>query len=190
MTLSGLRAASLPGTLTAVADLAGRTGAKLSWVPRRAGDRGALEAGALPGLLPGGRPVADRAARVDVAAAWGADSLPAHSGLDVNGMLEAVEVGDLKALLVAGIEPDDFAVAERVRSACEAAGFVVSLETRLSEVSQRADVVFPIALLEEHAGTFWNWEHRPGRVNTVISTPNPSMTDLRVLAALADAAQS
>ncbi|MFZ1283313.1 MAG: NADH-quinone oxidoreductase subunit G [Propionicimonas sp.] len=185
--LVGERAASLPGTLTAVADLAGRTGAKLSWVPRRAGDRGALEAGALPGLLPGGRPVADRAARVDVAAAWGADSLPAHSGLDVNGMLEAVEVGDLKALLVAGIEPDDFAVAERVRSACEAAGFVVSLETRLSEVSQRADVVFPIALLEEHAGTFWNWEHRPGRVNTVISTPNPSMTDLRVLAALADA---
>ncbi|MGB2977194.1 MAG: NADH-quinone oxidoreductase subunit G, partial [Propionicimonas sp.] len=52
--LVGERAASLPGTLTAVADLAGRTGAKLSWVPRRAGDRGALEAGALPGLLPGG----------------------------------------------------------------------------------------------------------------------------------------
>ena len=34
-------------------DVAGRgaTGARLAWVPRRAGERGALEAGALPGLL-------------------------------------------------------------------------------------------------------------------------------------------
>ena len=42
------------------------TGARLAWVPRRAGERGAVEAGALPGLLPGGRPVADAGARVDV----------------------------------------------------------------------------------------------------------------------------
>ena len=52
------------------------TGARLAWVPRRAGERGALEAGALPTLLPGGRPVADAAARVDVATAWGVDHLP------------------------------------------------------------------------------------------------------------------
>ena len=52
------------------------TGARLAWVPRRAGERGALEAGCLPNLLPGGRPVADAAARVDVAAAWGVDHLP------------------------------------------------------------------------------------------------------------------
>ena len=32
------------------------TGARIAWVPRRAGDRGAVEAGALPNLLPGGRP--------------------------------------------------------------------------------------------------------------------------------------
>ncbi len=185
--LVGERAASLPGTLAALAALAGRTGAQLAWVPRRAGDRGAVEAGCLPGLLPGGRPVSDRAARVDVAAAWDTDSLPSQPGLDAAGILEALDAGDLKALVVAGIEPRDFASADQVRQACEAAGFVVSLETRLSEVTERADVVFPIALLEEHAGTFLNWEHRPGRVNTVISTPNTSMTDLRVLAALADA---
>ena len=33
-----------------------KTGARLAWVPRRAGDRGAVEAGCLPSLLPGGRP--------------------------------------------------------------------------------------------------------------------------------------
>ena len=42
--------------------LAARTGARLAWVPRRAGDRGAVEAGCLPNLLPGGRPVTDTAA--------------------------------------------------------------------------------------------------------------------------------
>ena len=56
------------------------TGARLAWVPRRAGERGALEAGALPTLLPGGRPVADAAARVDVQTAWGDDRHPGHAG--------------------------------------------------------------------------------------------------------------
>ncbi|MBV9832001.1 MAG: NADH-quinone oxidoreductase subunit G, partial [Marmoricola sp.] len=61
----GERAASTPGTLAAVSRLAARTGARVAWVPRRAGDRGAVETGALPHLLPGGRPVTDAGARVD-----------------------------------------------------------------------------------------------------------------------------
>ena len=65
--LVGERAAGLSGTFSACLRLAERTGARLAWVPRRAGDRGAVEAGCLPNLLPGGRPVADPAARVDVA---------------------------------------------------------------------------------------------------------------------------
>ena len=55
----GERLATSPGALSAAAALADRTGAKLAWVPRRAGDRGAVEAGCLPTLLPGGRPVTD-----------------------------------------------------------------------------------------------------------------------------------
>ena len=74
--LVGERLATVPGALTAAAALAAKTGARLAWVPRRAGDRGAVETGCLPNLLPGGRPVADAAARVDAAAAWGVDSLP------------------------------------------------------------------------------------------------------------------
>ncbi len=185
--LVGERAALSPGTLAAVAARTAATGARFAWVPRRAGDRGAVEAGCLPTLLPGGRPVADTAARVDVAAAWGVDSLPSEPGLDAAGILAAVEEGTVRALVVAGVEPRDFAWAGQVRNALESADFVVSLESRLSEVTERADVVFPIALVEEHAGTFLNWEHRPGTVNTVVKRVNAPMTDLRVLAALADA---
>ena len=57
--LVGERLATSPGALSAAGRLAASTGARLAWVPRRAGERGALEAGALPNLLPGGRPVAD-----------------------------------------------------------------------------------------------------------------------------------
>ncbi len=184
--LVGERAALAAGALAAAADLADASGARLAWVPRRAGDRGAVEAGCLPGLLPGGRPLADATARVDVASAWELESLPAAAGLEATAMLAAAATGELKALVVAGIEPSDFADAAAVRAGLEEAGFVVALENRLSEVTERADVVFPVALIEEHAGTFLNWEHRAGRVNTVIRQANAPMTDLRVLAALAD----
>ncbi|MGB8022474.1 MAG: NADH-quinone oxidoreductase subunit G, partial [Candidatus Nanopelagicales bacterium] len=44
--LIGERAAQVPGTISAARALAERTGARIAWVPRRAGERGALEAGA------------------------------------------------------------------------------------------------------------------------------------------------
>ena len=77
MILVGERLAGVPGALSAaLRRLADATGARLGWVPRRAGERGAVEAGALPTLLPGGRPVADAAARVDVGRGVGRPSLP------------------------------------------------------------------------------------------------------------------
>ena len=57
--LVGERAAAAAGTLTHVLRVAEATGARVAWIPRRAGERGALEVGALPNLLPGGRPVED-----------------------------------------------------------------------------------------------------------------------------------
>ena len=185
--LVGERAAGFPGALTAALSLADRTGARLAWVPRRAGDRGAVEVGCLPSLLPGGRPVADTAARVDVASAWGVSSLPTERGLDANGMLAAAAKGDLAALVVAGVQPTDFADASVVRDGVERAGFVLSLEARVSEVTERADVVLPIDLLEEQPGSFLNWEHREGRVNRVNKASASVVTDLRALAMLADA---
>src|SRR3954466_1337429 len=72
----GERLANVAGGYSAALRLALDTGAQLAWIPRRAGDRAALEAGCLPGLLPGGRLVSDPQARVDLQAAWGVDNLP------------------------------------------------------------------------------------------------------------------
>ena len=96
--LVGERLASSPGALSAASRLAAATGARLGWVPRRAGDRGALEAGALPNLLPGGRPVADASAREQTAAAWHISEVPATPGRDTAGILAAAAAGELGAL--------------------------------------------------------------------------------------------
>ena len=173
-----------PGGLSAAARLADSTGAQLAWVPRRAGERGAIEAGALPGLLPGGRPLSDETARAQVAQGWNVADLPSADGRDVDGILAAAADGSLGALLVGGIDPDDFADPEAVLAALDAAGFVVSLELRHSAVTERADVVFPIAPAAEKAGTYVNWE---GRQRSFAGALPPKATpDCRVLDTLAD----
>jgi NADH-quinone oxidoreductase subunit G len=183
--LVGERAAALSGTLSAVLRLQQRTGARVAWVPRRAGDRGAVEAGCLPNLLPGGRPLADPAARVDLAAAWGIESLPSLEGRDADEMLISASDDQLAALVVAGVDPDDFGDPQAVLEGLEEVDFVVSLETRASLVTERANVVFPVSLMHERAGSFVNWEGRSRPFDVVIDQPN-GMSDLRVLAALAD----
>jgi NADH-quinone oxidoreductase subunit G len=182
--IAGERLAGVPGAFSAAARLADTTGAKLAWVPRRAGERGALEAGALPGLLPGGRPLSDETARAQVSQAWHVSELPASEGRDADAILAAAADGTLGALLVGGIEPDDFADPETVLAALDAAGFVVSLELRHSAVTERADVVFPIAPAAEKSGTYVNWEGRGRSFSAAL--PPTATPDLRVLDTLAD----
>jgi NADH-quinone oxidoreductase subunit G len=183
--LVGDRLAEVPGALAAAARLATASGARVAWVPRRAGERGAVEAGALPGLLPIGRPVADAAARTEVARAWGKSSLPGTPGRDTTAILAAAAAGELGALVVAGVDPADLPDPQAALHALEMAPFVVSLELRASAVTDRADVVFPVAAVAEKAGTFVNWEGRGGSFGAALRVPEVR-TDLYVLGALAD----
>jgi NADH-quinone oxidoreductase subunit G len=185
----GERLATVAGGLTAAVRLADATGARLAWVPRRAGERGALEAGALPNLLPGGRPVTDEAARAQVAAAWHITTeLPSTPGRDTDGILAGAADGSLAALVVGGIEPADFADPDAVLAALDAAGFVVSLELRHSAVTERADVVFPVAPTTQKAGAFVNWEgrYRPFQPALHGTTQQARQSDHQVLDTLAD----
>ncbi len=183
--LVGERAADSPGALTAVSRLAATTGARIAWIPRRAGDRGAVETGALPNLLPGGRPVADASARVDLATAWGVEHLPEGPGRDGEAIVAAAAAGELGGLVVGGVDPADLSDPALARQAIENAGFVVSLEVRASEVTRAADVVFPVAPVTDRSGTFVNWEGRVRQFGKVLHNPS-SLPDLRVLAGIAE----
>ena len=183
--LVGERLGAIPGGLSAVRRLADRTGARLAWIPRRAGERGGIEVGALPSLLPGGRPVAQAAARVDVAAVWGVDHLPEQPGRSVSAMLEAARTGSLAGLVVGGVDVRDLPDPAAARAALAAVGFLVSLEVRRSEVTDLADVVLPVAPPVEKPGTYLNWEGRPRPFPQALTST--AMSDHRVLDALADA---
>ncbi|MEU4559206.1 NADH-quinone oxidoreductase subunit G [Actinoplanes sp. NPDC023936] len=181
----GERLATVPGGLAAAAALAGRTGARLAWVPRRAGDRGALDTGCLPNLLPGGRPVTDAAARAELSLAWRIEPgvLSGTPGRDVDQIIAAAADGTLGALLVGGVDPADLADPRLAEEALDAVPFLVSLELRQSAVTRRADVVLPIAPAVEKAGTYMDWEGRLRSFDAVL--PGTSMTDGRVLEAVA-----
>ncbi|ASO18171.1 NADH-quinone oxidoreductase subunit G [Actinoalloteichus hoggarensis] len=184
--LVGERAAEVPGLFSAVLRLTERTGARAAWIPRRAGERGALEAGAVPTLLPGGRPVTDETARNEVELAWGlqAGTLPATPGRDTSAVLAAAAAGELDALVVGGVDPDDLADPELAERALNKVGFLVSLELRSSAVTERADVVLPIAPSVEKSGSYLNWEGRERPFVTTIDGTGV-LPDCRVLDTLA-----
>ena len=183
--LVGERASESAGLFTAVAALAAKTGAKIAYIPRRAGERGALEAGALGNVLPGGRPVTDAAARVDIAAAWGIDSLPATPGRTSTQIIDALTSGDLDAVVVGGVDAHDLPHSREAVAALKKS-FVVSLEIAPSSVTALADVVLPVAAITEKSGSFLNWEGRARAFDSAVADSH-NRSDVRILSMLADA---
>jgi NADH-quinone oxidoreductase subunit G len=181
--LVGERLATVPGGLSGAAALASSTAARLAWIPRRAGERGALESGALPNLLPGGRPVTDPRARAEVGEAWDVVGLPDKVGRDTSAIIAAANSGGIGGLLVGGVDPADLIGSSDLLDALTRS-FVVSLELRSSAVTDVADVVLPVAAHQEKAGTFVDWEGRVRFFEAALTTS--AMSDHRVLDLLAD----
>ncbi|MGH3565834.1 MAG: NADH-quinone oxidoreductase subunit G [Pseudonocardia sp.] len=184
--LVGERAAEVPGLLSGVSVLAARTGSAIGWVPRRAGERGALDAGAVPTLLPGGRPVADVADRAEVEQAWGLTegALPATPGRDTDAILAAAAMGELAGLVVGGLDPADLADPQAALAGLREVGFLVSLELHASGVTELADVVLPVAPDAQRAGSYRNWEGRVREFGPALDATGV-LPDCRVLDTLA-----
>ena len=175
--LIGERLAECTGALSAAVELANKSSAKVGYVPRRAGDAGAISAGALPNLLPGGRLISDAAARVDVAAAWGVQSLPSEAGLPINEIVGSAT----DAVLVGGVDPFDFSADAKLMLSKK---FVVSLEIRESDITDIAQVILPVAAVVEKSGAFMDWQGKVRQFDAAVESLNRS--DLRILSMLAD----
>lgn len=180
--LVGERAAEVEGALSAALELAKSSGAKLAWVPRRAGERGALAAGALGNLLPGNRPVVDSAARVDLQSAWGVPSLPTTPGRSTSEILTALSDGSLDAVLVGGVDPMDIS-AQALEQLLNT--FVVSLEISHSSITAIADVVLPVAAVVEKSGSYLDWRGTARRFDKGVEDAD-LRSDVRILSILAD----
>ena len=180
--LVGERLCESSGALSATLALARSSGAKLAWIPRRAGERGALEVGAIGTLLPGGRPVSDASARVDMQSAWGVKSLPENIGRTTSDIIDGLHNGDIDSLLVGGVDPLD--ISANALAGLEKA-FVVSLEMRQSAITEIANVILPIAAVVEKSGSFLDWEGRARAFEAAVDVPD-LRSDVRILSIIAD----
>ena len=180
--LVGERAAETPGALSAAYSLAQSTGAKLAWIPRRAGERGALQAGAIGNLLPGNRPLDDAAARVDLQSAWGVSSLPQTPGRSTSEILHALNDESLDAVVVAGVDPMDIS-AEALGQLLNT--FVLSLEISHSAITAVADVVLPVAAVVEKSGSYLDWQGHARTFDKGVEDAD-LRSDVRILSMLAD----
>ena len=176
--LVGERAAETTGALSAVIKLVNDSGAKLGWIPRRAGEKGAIAAGALPNLLPGNRPISDASARVDIATAWSIDSLPNEIGMSSTEIINS----DLQAVLIGGVDPMDISADAKVKLAKK---FVVSLEIRQSDITDIASVVLPVAAVVEKSGSFMDWQGSARNFEAAVEQ-SLNRSDVRILSMLAD----
>ena len=79
----------------------------------------------------------------------------------------------------------DSADADALRRAIDEVPFLVALSTHHNDVTASADVVFPVAVVAEKAGSFTDWEGRAKPFSPAIHGAQTS-TDARVLAMVAD----
>jgi NADH-quinone oxidoreductase subunit G len=180
--LVGERAAETQGALSAAVALAQTSGAKLGWIPRRAGERGAIAAGAIGNLLPGYRPVTNSAARVDLQSAWGVAALPQTVGRSTSEILAGLNDESLDAVVMGGVDPMDIS-ADALNQLLNT--FVVSLEISHSSITAIADVVLPVAAVVEKSGSYLDWRGNARHFDKGVEEAQVR-SDVRVLSMLAD----
>jgi predicted molibdopterin-dependent oxidoreductase YjgC len=129
--------------------------------------------GVHPSFLPGGRAIADDAARSEIEAVWGA-GVPTLPGYAVDEVAGAIQVGEIKALYLestlareAENNPELLAVLPKLE-------FLVYAGAFESPIAQMADVVLPRSLSLEVDGTFTSFDRTVQRVRSAVPAQGES----------------
>jgi NADH-quinone oxidoreductase subunit G len=150
---------------------------------RRGNVHGALDMGLAPGVLPGR--VGLEEGRSWFGQEWA--KVPGSRGLDATGILSAAAEGRIQGLVLLGANPvDDFPDRDLARRGVTGAGFVVAVDTFLTESSRQADVVLPAAGYAERPGTTTNLEGRVSRLAQKVTAVGTSRPDWMIAVELAD----
>jgi NADH-quinone oxidoreductase subunit G len=165
--------------LAAALDLAGKDGSGLLEIPELTNARGLREAGCLPDAGPG----LTNAALTSLS---GANA--AFVGMATEEMRAALESGELKTLLLFGVDPlRDFPDTAAWDRALTAADHVVCFSTFENATTAKADVVFPLETHAEKDGTVTHPDGRVQRVRPSAARPGDIRPNWGVLAELSQA---
>jgi len=116
------------------------------------------------------------------------DYLPGLSALEI---IEQIEKGKIKGLLVVGENPVlAFPDSDRVKKALNSLEFLVAQDMFLTETAELADVVLSSSSFAEKEGTYTNFEGRVGILNAAIDPMGGSLPDWKITLKLAQAMDS
>lgn len=184
--LAGPRLGESPGAIEEARGIASELGGRFALLCRRAGDRGALRAGLHPRLLPGGRGVADDAARGELEETWGR-ALPTAPGLETASILRAAAAREIDVLFLVGVDPlRDFPDAALARAALENAPFKVVIDIDANHLSTFADVMLPVTPYLEKDAHYSDWEGRSQRLRPVRDPGGMARADWEIFQELSE----
>jgi formate dehydrogenase alpha subunit len=163
----------------------GAPGAGIYILARENNQNGAMDMGAVPGLLPGRMPLAEDSTRNAWEKNWGM-AISGNPGFNMGRVIEEAENGRLKALYIMGENLlHSLPQAQRVKAALEKLEFLVVQDILDSEIVQLADVALAGAAASEKSGSFTNLEGRIQSFSPVVSPPGKAKPDWEILDLLA-----
>jgi formate dehydrogenase major subunit len=164
----------------------GRYGSGLNPLRGQNNVQGGGDMGALPDRLPGFQHVENDELRQKFESAWNVQ-IPPKRGLNLSGMFQAMERGELKTAYVLGENPvHSEADQHRCERLLRGLGFLVVQDIFLTATAELAHVVLPAAAgWCESEGTVTNSERRVQRVRRAVDPPPGVRGDMDILCDLA-----
>ena len=150
-----------------------------------ANEQGARDMGAVPDALPGYARITDDEARGEFEDIWEA-AVPAGEGTAVREVVQAIESGRIRALMLLGNSPNytNGELGEFVE-ALDKLDFLVAFDSFTSEITESADVVIPSATLAETSGTVTNLERRVQIISPALDARGEEEADWRSISRIA-----
>lgn len=163
----------------------GRPGGGVTTPRGPANYQGTTDMGVHPSYLPGGRAIADDAARTEIEQLWGA-SISEMPGYSMDEIAGAIQVGEIKALYI------ESTLAKEAESNPELLAALPKLEFLIfagafadSPIAAIADVVLPRALSLEVDGTFTSFDRTVQRVRSAVPAAGESRSTGAIFSGLA-----
>ena len=186
LVLAGPRlSATTSGGVEIAEGFARKVGARFAFVSRRANDRGALQAGVHPALLPGGRRFGVAEERTEVESIWG-PIIVGDEGRSWRGILQACADREIDVLFLVGVDPlRDYPDAELAQRALQNVERKVVQSLELGSLEPYADAFLPAAAFLEKDGHVTTWEGRSQRIKPIRGAAGISLPDWEIFASLA-----
>lgn len=169
--------------LFATAGLTHLLEARLYLLSERPNEQGLIDAGCVPDMLPGGRPLGIPDFRRRYEDAW-KRPIPDAEGMTLMEMIEGAKKGDIKALYIMGDNPA-FNLPDHtfIKEALASLDLLVVQDIFLSETAELADVVLPALGWPEKSGTYTNLERRIQLLQKAVETTS-GMDDWSIISRL------